>query len=267
MAYINVNNVKLYYEDVGESDNVIFFSHGLFMSSKLFAKQITVLKQFYRCIAYDQRGQGQSENPPEKIIDIETNYADAVALIEALKIKPVHFVGLSMGGFVGMRIAARRPDLLKTLTLMATSDKAEPFFATIKYRCLAFLWQLYPSNFITAQALQGLFGKTFLHDKKRQDELLFWRQHLQLQRLSAKKSLLGVTKRAAITVELKKITLPTLIMSGTEDTIFSPSCMYELQKQLPQAEFISIPLAGHSLSIENPEVVNQALLVFLQKNN
>jgi pimeloyl-ACP methyl ester carboxylesterase len=52
--------------------------------------------------------------------------ADAAALIERLRLAPCHFVGLSMGGFVGMQLAAQKPDLLKTLTLLDTSADPEP---------------------------------------------------------------------------------------------------------------------------------------------
>ena len=52
---------------------------------------------------------------------MDTLTDDAVALIESLGVAPVHYVGLSMGGFVGQRIAARRPELIRTLSLLDTS--------------------------------------------------------------------------------------------------------------------------------------------------
>ena len=62
------------------------------------------MKARYRCVTYDHRGQGQSPASPTPY-DMETLAADAAALIGALGAAPVHFVGLSMGGFVGMRLA------------------------------------------------------------------------------------------------------------------------------------------------------------------
>jgi pimeloyl-ACP methyl ester carboxylesterase len=64
--------------------------------------------------------------------------ADAAALIERLGLAPCHFVELSMGGFVGMQLAAQKPDLLKTLILLDTSADPEPSGDGPKYRTLNF---------------------------------------------------------------------------------------------------------------------------------
>lgn len=87
----------------------LFFSHGLLMSCRMFDDQVAHFQDRYRCIVYDHRGQGQSEVTANGY-DMETVYADAAALITALDAAPCHFVGLSMGGFVGMRLAAAAPN-------------------------------------------------------------------------------------------------------------------------------------------------------------
>ena len=104
----------------------------------MFADQISVLRSRLRCVAYDHRGQGQSPPSPTPF-DMETLYEDAVALIEKLALGPVHFVGLSMGGFIGMRLAARRPELVRSLVLIDTAADAEPLWNIPKYKLLALL--------------------------------------------------------------------------------------------------------------------------------
>ena len=115
MPMLRVNGTELYYEDTGGRGPAILFSHGLFWDTSLFAPQIAALKSQYRCIAYDHRGQGRSAESDLRAIDMDTLFADAVALIEALDLKPVHVCGLSMGGFIAMRLGARRPDLVRSL--------------------------------------------------------------------------------------------------------------------------------------------------------
>lgn len=61
-------------------------------------------KRRYRVITYDHRGQGKS-SVPKTGYDMDSLYEDVVLLIEQLKLGSVHFAGLSMGGFVGMRLA------------------------------------------------------------------------------------------------------------------------------------------------------------------
>jgi 3-oxoadipate enol-lactonase len=107
MPYIRSNGTDLWCEDTGGSLAPILFSHGLLFSSRLFDAQVEALREQYRCVAYDHRGQGRSAPSTMRSIDMDTLTADAIALIEALEIAPVHFCGLSMGGFVGMRLAAR----------------------------------------------------------------------------------------------------------------------------------------------------------------
>ena len=64
MARIAVNKVDLFYEDTGGTGEPILFSHGLLWNTSLFAPQVAALRERYRCIAYDHRGQGHSEVTP-----------------------------------------------------------------------------------------------------------------------------------------------------------------------------------------------------------
>src|SRR3954464_3832430 len=111
---MEVNGTQLHVEDTGpgSSGETIVFSHGLLWDTSLFAPQIAALRSTYRCIAWDHRGQGKSASDHRHCIGIELVTQDAIALLTLLSPNPVHFVGLSMGGFVGMRIAARRPELV-----------------------------------------------------------------------------------------------------------------------------------------------------------
>ena len=109
MATIDVNGTTLFYLDTGPglTGETIAFSHGLLWGTELFESQISALRDRYRCIAWDHRGQGQSApDPHRECIGMELVWQDAVAVLEALAPKPVHFCGLSMGGFTGMRMAA-----------------------------------------------------------------------------------------------------------------------------------------------------------------
>jgi 3-oxoadipate enol-lactonase len=125
MPIIRVNGAALYYEEHGAGPETIVLAHGLLWSCRMFDAQVALLKEHYRCVAFDFRGQGQSE-VTRSGYDMETLYEDAVALIEQLGCAPCHFLGLSMGGFIGLRLAARHPELLRSLILLETSADPEP---------------------------------------------------------------------------------------------------------------------------------------------
>jgi 3-oxoadipate enol-lactonase len=112
MAMLEINGTSLFHEDTGpgSTGETLVFSHGLLWGTELFAPQLAALRSRYRCVAWDHRGQGRSAPDHRDCIGIELVWQDAVHLIEALGAGPVHFCGLSMGGFVAMRMAARRPD-------------------------------------------------------------------------------------------------------------------------------------------------------------
>ena len=94
MPYFEHDGVRIHDTDTGAGAQTIVFSHGLLFSGAIFEKQIDHLKDRYRCIAYDHRGQGRS-SPAEDGYDMDTQTEDAAALIEALGAGLCHFAGLS----------------------------------------------------------------------------------------------------------------------------------------------------------------------------
>ena len=125
MPQIKVNDVNLYYQDTGKGEETIVFSNGYLLSHKMFSDQIALLSERYRVIAFDHRGHGESEKFKESF-GIYDLMEDAAELIDKLVGGPVHFAGMSTGGFVGLRLMLRRPELLKSLVLIDTAAGAEP---------------------------------------------------------------------------------------------------------------------------------------------
>ena len=178
MPHIKVNRVSLYYEDTGgNGKEAIVFSHGLLWSGAMFAAQVAHLKNRYRVITYDHRGQGQSEVTTGGY-DMDTLTYDAVALITALGIGPCNFAGLSMGGFVGMRLAARHPQLIKRLVLMETSAQAEPAENIPRYHLLCNIVKLLGTRPVTGATMKIMFGQKFLNDPTRKELRRHWAREL-----------------------------------------------------------------------------------------
>ena len=125
MPFKQINGAKIYYEETGTGPETLIFSHGLLMNGDMFQQQVEVLSERYRCICYDHRGQSRSE-VTDTGYDMDSLTEDAAALIRDLDAAPCHFAGLSMGGFVGMRLAIRHPELLKSLVLIETTADPEP---------------------------------------------------------------------------------------------------------------------------------------------
>ena len=262
MPKIRANGVDLHYEDSGGNGTPIVFSHGLLFSGAMFEAQSRALSPRYRCIRYDHRGQGQSEDPGGRSHTIEESYADAVAVIEALGAAPCHFVGLSMGGFVGMRLAARRPELLRSLVVIDSSADAEPKENIGRYRLLAAVARWVGIAPIVSQVMPILFSRTFLGDASRQVERARWRRFLGANRRTIVRAVLGVIEREGVASELAAITLPTLVIVGEEDVATTPEKAERIRDAIRGARLVRVAGAGHSSAIEQSEVVNMALADF-----
>jgi pimeloyl-ACP methyl ester carboxylesterase len=264
MAMIEVNGTSLYVEDTGpgSSGETIAFSHGLLWGTELFAPQIAALRARYRCLAWDHRGQGKSASDHRHCIDMELVWQDAVALLTKLAPGPVHFVGLSMGGFVAMRMAARRPELVRSLILVETSADPEPLENVPRYRLLSNVTRLLGPRPIASRVAPIMLGRTILSDPAREADR---RRFLDImtRRRDIWRAVNGVIDRAGIYDELSRIAAPTLVLVGDEDVATVPAKAERLRAAIAGAKLVRVPRAGHSASVEEPAFVTNAVESFL----
>lgn len=253
----------LHVEDTGGEGPPVLFSHGLLWDTRLFAPQVAALRARHRCIAYDHRGQGRSEVTADGY-DMDTLAADAAALIERLGVAPVHFVGLSMGGFVGLRLAIRRPELLRSLVLIDTSADPEARAKIPRYRLLNFVARWFGFGPVVDRVMPILFGPTFLGDGARGAERAEYRSRLlALDRIGTPRAVRGVIERAGVSDQLHRIRTPTLVLVGEEDSATPPDRAQALAAGIAGARLVRIPGAGHTSTLEQPAAVSAEIAAFL----
>lgn len=267
MPIIKVNDAKLYYEDSAPDDQqkpVMVFAHGLLWNTRLFDKQVAHFKEEYRCIAFDFRGQGQSQIT--KIgYDMETLAEDTLALLDALDVRQCHLVGLSMGGFVAQRLAITHPERLLSLTLLDTSADAEDAKNIPQYRKLMSAIRWLGVKRVSKKVMPIMFGSTFLTDKARKSERKVWQKRLESNhKKGAMKATLGVIERHRVYDQLDKITTPTLIIFGDEDVATPYDKAERIHFAIKGSKFTVIKGAGHTPTVEEPEQVNTVMRKFLE---
>jgi pimeloyl-ACP methyl ester carboxylesterase len=265
MPTIKVNGATIYYEEQGSGSETIVFAHGLLFSGRMFENQVNTFKDRYRCITFDFRGQGQSE-VTESGYDIDTLYEDTVALIEALRCSPCHFLGLSMGGFVGLRLAIRRPELIKSLMLLETSADPEPEENLPRYKMLNFVARWFGLGLVVNKVMPIMFGKKFLDDPQRTELKKRWRQHIiNNHKIGITRAVKGVIFRQGVYDQLDQIKTPTLIIVGDQDVATVPAKSERMHSRIPGSKMVIIPGAGHTSTVEEPEAVNAELEEFLKQ--
>jgi pimeloyl-ACP methyl ester carboxylesterase len=180
-----------------------------------------------------------------------------------LELAPVHFIGLSMGGFVGMRIAARRPELVRSLTVLDTSADPEPEANIGQYRAMNGFVKLFGTRLLAGKVMRILYGRTFLSDPKRAAERQRARERLLALRPSIWRAVNGVIERETILGELGQIRCPTLVLVGAEDVATVPLKSERIQERIEGSKLVLIRGAGHSSTIEEPEAVSELCREFL----
>jgi pimeloyl-ACP methyl ester carboxylesterase len=268
MPSINVRGTVIGYTDTGVPEGrpdapVVVFGHGLLFGGWMFRAQVAALSDRYRCLTVDWRGQG--ETPPARAgYDMDSLTADAVGLIGALGVAPVHWVGLSMGGFVGQRIAARHGELLRSLTLLDTSAAAEDPARARERATLAWFQVFFGVGPVLGKVKPLLFGPAFLADPASEEVIAEWLRRLRASRRTAiKNAVLGVARRAAVDGEIGRVTAPTLVVVGADDRATPPAQSERIAALIPGARLRVVADCGHSSSVERPAEISGLLAEFL----
>ncbi len=262
MPIATANGIDLNYVESGQGARTVVFAHGLLLDHHMFEAQRHALRNDYRVIAYDHRGQGDSA-PAAGGYDMDSLTEDAVDLIRGTQSAPCHFIGLSMGGFVGMRLAARYPELVRSLTLLNTSAMPDPLIKRLRFRAMQAFVSMFGPGPLLSQVLPVMFGSTFRNDPARRAELERWIHHVQSLPRRIVGPVGGVIGRAAILDELKYIRCPTLVLTGDEDATTPPAEAERIVGQIAGARLVRLVGCGHTSTIEAPDAVNRAIADFL----
>lgn len=265
MPFLTANGVKLYYEEWGAGPETILFFHSLLFNLRMFDAQIEALDDRYRCVAFDWRGHGRSE-VADGGYDMDTLTADTVALIDALDCAPCHFVGFSTGGFVGLRLAIRHPELLRSLILVDTSAEPEPEENLPRYKLLTLVGRWLGMRLVAGPVMGVMFGEPFLSDPGRAEKREEYRRHVTgNSRVGAANAVRGVITREGVAEQLDDIDLPTLIVVGENDGATPPDKARRMHEGIAGSELVTIPRAGHMSPVEEPAAVTAAIEAFLQR--
>lgn len=268
MPLAHVNGIDLHHTDTGPPPGrpdapTLVLGHGLLFSGWMFRPQVEALRSTYRCVTVDWRGQGDTP-AAGGTADMDTLLADLVGLLDHLGLERVHYAGLSMGGFVGMRLAARHPERVASLVLLDTSAGPEDPEKVSRYKLLARVYRWVGIGPVRGQVEPLMFGPTLLASPDRDDVLGPWIAKLStVGRRGMRTAILDVTDRAAVVDELGVITAPTLVIVGADDAATPLPKSELLVERIAGARLEVVADAGHSSTVEQPEAVTALMREFL----
>lgn len=242
--------MKLAYRIDGPEDApLLVLSSSLGTTTRLWEPQLDAFTARFRVLRHDHPGHGDSPLPdgPFSVDEI------ASAVLELIDGERFSFCGLSLGGMVGMCLAASAPARVETLTLCCTGAKlgtSEDWLdraATVRAEGTGVLLDRLRERWFTAGFRDGAVAQSYL------DELLTIDSE-------------GYARCCEAVAEfdfrdrLGEIEAHTLVIVGEDDPVTPPEVVETLAERIQNVETVVVPNAAHLANVEQPEAVTAAVL-------
>jgi 3-oxoadipate enol-lactonase len=262
MVKIEANGIEIHYEISGHGPWVTL-SHSLACNLSMWDGQMKGLTRKYTVLRYDTRGHGQSD-APAGTYTLEQLADDAKGLLDALGIEQTHWVGLSMGGMIGMAFALKYPGTLRSMVLADTTSQRAPDSAK--------LWEE-RLRIAREQGMEPLVENTI--ERFFTDPYRISNPHAVARigndiRNTPTAGYIGcllAISKIDLTDRLKEIMCPAIILVGEHDQGTPVPMAQVIHQALPGSDLQIIPRAAHLSNIEQPEVFNKAMLDFLDRHS
>lgn len=265
MPRAEVNGVGLEYAEAGTGFPLIW-CHELAGSMESWRAQVSFFSRFYRVITFNARGYPPSDVPPEpEAYSQDMAVADVFGLLSYMGIDEAYVGGLSMGGTTTLNFGLQHPEMAKALIVAgAGSGSTDPERFREQSRSMA-------DNLEAKgmEALKDYAGGPARVQFQRKDPTGWQEFTDRLMRHSPVGKALTVrgvqARRPSVfdyEEELKRLEVPTLILSGDEDEpCLEPSLF--LKRTIARSGLVFLPQSGHAINLEEPDLFNRAVLDFL----
>ena len=267
-ATLDLEDGKLYYEEAGEGEALVF-SHAAFLDSRMFDAIWDTLAQHYRVIRYDMRGYGQSSPANGPLC----RRKDLQRLLDYLKVTRAHLLGCSNGGQICLDLALENPQLAASLTLVDSSPSGFTLQGPPPLYLLELMEAVKHGEVERASELQI---RIWLDSESRRPEEIdpeLRQKALQMNSIPVKQNTfllsdvqpLSPLDPPAIT-RLENVICPTLIVAGSLDHPEVLRAADEMAARIPHARKSIFEGCGHVPSFEKPEFFSRVLVEFLGEN-
>jgi 3-oxoadipate enol-lactonase len=259
-----MNETILNYDDAGQGVPLLLI-HGFPHDRRLWKAQITGLQDNARVIAPDLRGFGTSSDPLGTT-SMDDHAADLHALLEELGIQQVVVAGLSMGGYIALAFLTRYASTVKGLILCNTRAGADSDDAREGREATARRVMLDGVPALAQTMLPKMLSQERLSTKPGLSSTI--KTMMAEQRpAGVVAALRGMAARPDRTPMLGAINVPTLIITGSADTLIPSSESEAMAKAIPGSKLVVIPGVAHLSNVEAPEAFNSAVRDFMSGLN
>ena len=257
--YVTVDGNKIRYLEEGSNGSHVVLIHGLGSQAERWQQVIPHLSKNHRIIAPDLIGFGRSDKPQ---VDYTPKYFVKFIFdfLEHLGIDKTIMIGSSLGGqIVAESAAASENNIIQKIILVSPTGTMRTTNPTLDAYIMA---GLYPQHDLIKTAYQKMAGK-----QKDVDESTIERFRTGMSQPNAKmsflSSIISFKHWPAITERLQLISIPTLLIWGSDDTMIPINYANEYVSNLKDCKFVVMEGCGHRPHVEDPENFSQIMLKFL----
>lgn len=263
MPVLTANGIETYYEVHGSGPPVLLVA-GLGGAGTYWREQVAPFARTHTVIVYDQRGTGRSSHVP--VASIVELADDALALLEALKIDRMHFVGHSTGGAIGQVLALDRPERFKSLVLYATVHRSDPFRRRMWSFRKAVLAEMGAKAYaqLTSLVLYSAAWIAANDARLAEEEAIAERMLSNPSIMASRIEAILAHDRAG---ELARIRTPTLVLCARDDAMTPAYFSQDIAALIPMAEFVLLDGGGHACSKTQVQEFNRHVLEFIARHD
>ncbi|NGN94204.1 3-oxoadipate enol-lactonase [Nocardioides sp. KC13] len=254
-----MNAVDVHHVVTGRADGpVVVLSNSLGSTHAMWDENLANLERHFRVVRYDTRGHGASPVPasPYTIDDLVD---DVVALLDRLGVERAHFVGLSLGGMTGMRLAAREPERVDRLVLLCTGAHLAPSSA---WRDRAATVRADGTRAVAEAVVARWFTPGFLEaapDVKASCEAM-----VAATPAEGYAGCCEVIAAMDLRPDLPAITAPTLAIAGADDPATPPPHLEEIAEAVEDGRLLVVPDSAHLANAQQPGTITRAIVEHLR---
>ena len=252
----------IYHVETHGSGRPLVLVSGLGADSSYWTLLLPFLSERFRVITFDNRGCGRTQDNGAPLT-AESLTDGTAALIRALKLERPHVAGHSLGGNIALKLAARHPETVDRLVTLNTVPRWRPVARHAEAAAVKSFGRGVPLDCHLAFLVPWLFGNDFLDDAARlgafceavaNDPYMITPENLERQ--------YNVLATVDAHSDLPNIAAATLVVFGEEDLLAPPEACKAMARNMPRADSVPVP-GGHSSPIEQPELLGQILVRFL----
>ncbi|WP_328319496.1 alpha/beta fold hydrolase [Streptomyces sp. NBC_00388] len=262
------------------------FVHGLGGSSQNWSALMPLVEDIVDCEAVDLPGFGDSPPPDDGNYSVTGHARAVIRMLDASERGPVHLLGNSLGGAVTTRVAALRPDLVRTLTLISPAlpdlrvQRTAAPTALLAVPGVAGLFQRLTKDWTPEMRTRGMLGLCYgdpsrvseegvrnaVEEMRRRMELpYFWDAMIRSARGIVDAYTLG--GQQGLWRQAQRVLAPTLLVYGVRDQLVSYRMARKAAAAFRGSRLLTLPDAGHVAMMEYPELVATAFRELLDDNS